>query len=185
MPIDRSYLAQHGNRGTYRVQVWVPKHLRPILGSSMLFASCKTDSLSLANLRKHKLIHELKARIKDAEGELRKHARDAPMDPLVTEALEWRAAIRDDDTGAEEGVTPDAEYALSVRLDEVERTQGETRAGCQSARKRTPGSACKRNPLVGDGSRRQRSPRRSWLGLRSRGERGWSWSRLLMFRRGS
>jgi MOSC domain-containing protein YiiM/ferredoxin-NADP reductase len=43
---------------------------------------------------------------------------------------------------------------------------------CQSARKRTPGSACKRDPLVGDGSRRQRSPRRSWSGLRSRGERG-------------
>ena len=32
---------------------------------------------------------------------------------------------------------------------------------CQSARKGTPGSACKRNPLVGDGSRRQRSPLRS------------------------
>jgi hypothetical protein len=59
------------------------------------------------------------------------------------------------------------------------------RRKCQSARKRTPRSACKRNPLVGDGSRRQRSPRRSWLGLRSRGERGWSGSRLLMLRRGS
>jgi threonine dehydrogenase-like Zn-dependent dehydrogenase len=43
---------------------------------------------------------------------------------------------------------------------------------CQSARKRTPGSACKRDPLVCDRSRRQRSPRRSWSGLRSRGERG-------------
>jgi hypothetical protein len=30
----------------------------------------------------------------------------------------------------------------------------------------------KRDPLVGDGSRRQRTPRRSWLGLRSRGVRG-------------
>ena len=71
--------------------------------------------------------------------------------------------------------------ARSALIRHVGRSLGD----CQSARKRTPGSACKRDPLVDDGSRRQRSPRRSWLGLGSRGERGSLKSRLLKIRRGS
>ena len=118
MPIDKSYLAQHGN--TWRVQVAVPKHLRGVLGTSVLFASTKTDSLALANLRKHPLIHDLKGRIKAAEGELRRQGKGAP-DALVSEALEWKAALRD----AEDEQT---DYALSVRLDEIEEREGETRA---------------------------------------------------------
>jgi hypothetical protein len=38
---------------------------------------------------------------------------------------------------------------------------------------------------LGEGSRRQRSPRRSWLGLRSRGERGSVKIGLLKISRGS
>src|SRR5271155_4634851 len=105
MPIDKSYLAQHGN--TWRVQVAVPKHLRGVLGTSVLFASTKTDSLTLANLRKHPLIHTLKARIRAADGELRKQGKGAP-DPLLAEALEWKAALRDADDDEQ------LSYAFSV-----------------------------------------------------------------------
>jgi integrase len=120
VPIDKSYLALHGH--TWRVQVAVPERLRGVLGTSVLFASCKTDSLSLANLRKHPLIHALKARIKAAEGELRKAGKGQP-DPLITEALEWKDALRDDDED-ERGI----DYALSARLDEIAEREGETRA---------------------------------------------------------
>jgi hypothetical protein len=58
MPTDHSYLARHGN--VWRVQVAVPAKVQPILGAKVLFASTRTDSLSLANLRKHALIHTLK-----------------------------------------------------------------------------------------------------------------------------
>src|SRR5580704_19290392 len=90
MPIDKSYLAQHGP--SWRVQVAVPKALQPILKAKVLFASTKTDSLALANLRKHALIHTLKERIGAAKIELRKQGRGQP-DPLTTEALEWKAAL--------------------------------------------------------------------------------------------
>ncbi len=43
---------------------------------------------------------------------------------------------------------------------------------CQSASKIDPRSASKIDPLLWRARRRQRSPRRSWSGLRSRGERG-------------
>jgi hypothetical protein len=123
MPIDKSYLAKHGQ--TWRVQVAVPTAVQSILGAKVLFASTKTDSLSLANLRKHPLIHALKSRIKDAQRELRRQGK-AP-DPLVAEGLEWRIAIREDDEHGQ------ADYALSVRLDEVEAKEGPGRAGMLAA----------------------------------------------------
>ncbi len=46
------------------------------------------------------------------------------------------------------------------------------RTACQSASNFDPRSASKIDPLLVTGRRRQRSPRRSWSGLRSRGERG-------------
>jgi integrase len=134
MPIDKSYLRQHGN--TWRVQVAVPKHLRPIIGTSVLFASTKTDSLALANLRKHPLIHTLKGRIKAAEGELRKQGRGRP-DPITTEALEWKAALAASDDG---GPYDPVEAALSYRLDEIERTMGESQAGTLAAIARGQGT---------------------------------------------
>jgi hypothetical protein len=42
-----------------------------------------------------------------------------------------------------------------------------------------PRIGAQKGPLFGDKCRRQRSPRRSWSGLRSRGERGLASSRLL------
>jgi hypothetical protein len=48
-----------------------------------------------------------------------------------------------------------------------------------------PRIGVQKGPLVGDGSWRQRLPRRSWLGLRSRGERGSDKLRVFGVRRGS
>jgi integrase len=126
MPIDKSYLAQHGP--SWRVQVAVPKALQPILKAKVLFASTKTDSLALANLRKHALIHTLKERISAAKRELRKQGRGQP-DPLTTEALEWKAAL-----AASTGEPYDPiQDALSHRLDELERTVGEPQAATLAA----------------------------------------------------
>jgi integrase len=126
MPIDKSYLAQHGP--SWRVQVAVPKALQPILKAKVLFASTKTDSLALANLRKHALIHTLKERIRAAKGELRKQGRGQP-DPLTTEALEWKAALAASDGGPYDPV----QGALSYRLDEIERAMGEPQAATLAA----------------------------------------------------
>jgi hypothetical protein len=126
MPIDKSYLAKHGP--SWRVQVAVPKALQPIIGASVLFASTKTDSLALANLRKHALIHTLKERIRAAKGDLRKQGRGQP-DPLTSEALEWKAAL-----AASTGEPYDpVQDALSYRLDEIEQTMGEPQAATLAA----------------------------------------------------
>ena len=61
---------------------------------------------------------------------------------------------------ADELLMPMARRAAADDLAFEHAERGE-QGRCQSARKGTPGSACKRNPLVGDGSRRQRSPLRS------------------------
>jgi hypothetical protein len=72
--------------------------------------SSSTDSLALANLRKHPLIHTLKERISAAKRELRKQGK-AP-DPLSAEALEWKAALAASDGGPYDPV----QDALSYRL---------------------------------------------------------------------
>jgi hypothetical protein len=126
MTRQNSYLAKHGP--SWRVQVAVPKALQPIIGASVLFSSTKTDSLALANLRKHALIHTLKERIRAAKGELRKQGRGQP-DPLTTEALEWKAGL-----AASTGEPYDpVEAALSYRLDEIERTVGAPQAATLAA----------------------------------------------------
>jgi hypothetical protein len=130
MPIDKSYLAKHGP--SWRVQVAVPKALQPILKAKVLFASTKTDSLALADLRKHALIHTLKGRIEAAKRELRKQERSAGRgqpDPLTAEALEWKAAL-----AASTGEPYDpVQDALSYRLDEIERAIGEPQAATLAA----------------------------------------------------
>jgi len=126
MPIDKSYLALHGP--SWRVQVAVPKALQPVLKAKVLFASTHTDSLALANLRKHALIHTLKERISAAKKELRKQGR-GQSDPLITEALEWKAAL-----AASTGEPYDpVQDALSYRLDEIERAIGEPQAATLAA----------------------------------------------------
>ncbi len=121
-PRDTAFLEQHGP--SWRVRVKVPNRLRPILGVSKLVTPLHTDSLAIANRDKHKHIHVLKQRLAEAEVELRRRNKNA-IDPLVTEGLEWRRALAESDGGPYDPV----DGALSVRLDELEGSEGEARAG--------------------------------------------------------
>jgi hypothetical protein len=76
MPIDKSYLAKHGP--SWRVQVAVPKALQPVLKAKVLFASTKTDSLALANLRKHRSYTRLRNALGQPRGSLGSRVGDSP-----------------------------------------------------------------------------------------------------------
>jgi integrase len=119
---DRSYLALHGRQ--WRVQVPVPEKLRPIIGKAKLVVPLHTDSLAIANRDKHQHVHALKQRLAEAEIEFRRRSK-FPPDPLVEEAMEWRAAVNDPD----EQAADNARWALDARREEVARREGEERAG--------------------------------------------------------
>jgi len=114
--------------------VKVPDRLRPILGVSKLVVPLHTDSLALANRDKHKHVHILKQRLATTELELRQKDRMkgklSAMDPLVSEALQWRESFAQEDQEGDGG--PDApnhvSTALEARYDELERAEGEARA---------------------------------------------------------
>jgi hypothetical protein len=133
---QRSYLAWHGAQ--WRVQVAVPRRLRGIVGAAVLFHPLHTDSLALANRDKHRHIHALKERIKAAEGELRR--RKAEPDALVSEALQWREAFKDEAEAGDCG--PYAPHyvstALEARYDELVRAEGTARPGPTRSRRSPP-----------------------------------------------
>jgi integrase len=117
-----AYLARHGN--TLRVQVAVPAKVQSILGAKVLFASTGTDSLALANLRKHALIHTLKTRIEAAKRQLKGQGR--VDNPLLAEAAEWRKALAGESTSylGEPIAIGDIEGAYSARVDELAEKEG-------------------------------------------------------------
>jgi integrase len=122
MPIDKSYLALHGN--VWRVQVAVPVAVQPIVGTKVLFASTHTDSLSLASLRKHRLIDQLKGRIEAAKRQLR--GQGSAANPLLAEAAEWRKALAGEATSylGSPIAFGDIEGAYSARVDELAEKEG-------------------------------------------------------------
>src|ERR1700722_14816773 len=122
MPIDKSYLALHGN--VWRVQGAVPGARHPIVGTKVLFASTPPDSLSLASLRKHRLIDQLKSRIEAAKRQLRGQGR--ATNPLLAEAAEWRKALAGEATSylGEPIAIGDVEGAYSARMDELAEREG-------------------------------------------------------------
>ena len=126
MGIDKSYLALHGN--VWRVQVAVPVAVQSIVGTKVLFASTHTDSLSLASLRKHGLIDQLKGRIEAAKRQLRGQGRTA--NPLLAEAAEWRKALAGEATSylGEPIAIGDIEGAYFARMDELVEKEGPTAA---------------------------------------------------------
>ena len=121
---DKSFLERHGQQ--WRVQLRVPDRLRAIVGTSKLVMPLHTDSLAIAARDKHRHIHALKERLRAAEVELRRRSKDA-TDPLIEEAMTWRAALKDELRGGPDDPTP-AYDALGGRLDELERSEGEGRA---------------------------------------------------------
>jgi integrase len=126
LPIDKSYLALHGN--VWRVQVAVPVAVQSIVGAKVLFASTHTDSLSLASLRKHRLIDQLKGRIEAAKRQLKGQGR--VDNPLLAEAAEWRKALAGEATSylGEPIAIGDIEGAYFARMDELVEKEGPTAA---------------------------------------------------------
>jgi integrase len=126
-PVPRrgaSYLHWHGQQ--WRVQLAVPARLRGVLGCAVLYHPLHTDSAAIAERTKHRAIAALKDRLAAAEKDLQNRTTG---DPLALEGLDWREALKDDDKlgGGPYDPTPAAD-ALSARLDEVERAEGEARA---------------------------------------------------------
>jgi integrase len=124
---------------SYRCQMAVPRHLRAVMGKAKLVRSLKTDSLSTANLRKLKVLHEFRKEITDAE----RKAKGQGPDPLMAEALEWREAFATEAVQGDGG--PHSPYyvstALEARYEELVRTEGEERASAMvkvAAGKETP-----------------------------------------------
>jgi integrase len=118
-PRGASYLHWHGQ--SWRVQLAVPARLRQVIGCAVLYHSLHTDSLAIAERTKHRAIASLKDRLTKAEAAVR---RSSGGDPLTLEGLDWLAALKEVD-GTPEDAT---EAALSARLDEIERREGEARA---------------------------------------------------------
>lgn len=98
---------------SYRCQMAVPRHLPGVIGKAKLVRSLKTDSLSTANLRKLKVLHDFRKDIADAE---RKLTGQGP-DPRMPEALEWREAFAIEAGSATAARTNRTTYRPRWRLD--------------------------------------------------------------------
>lgn len=117
---DRKYLEWHGTK--WRVRVKVTVKARPIIGKAHLVRPLGTDSLAVANLRKHKVVGELMEQIARAEAEAVRRARRG-VDPRMEEAFEWRSAVSNDDS--DEGTVVGVLYD---RVDELVGQIGAARA---------------------------------------------------------
>lgn len=103
-------LELHGRQ--WRVVVRVPRHLRALIGRSVLKKSLGTDSRSEAQLRRWAALKEFKAIIAEAE----RKAKSAPLDPIAADALEWRDHLDLLDRLAENPVSqPDAANFVETR----------------------------------------------------------------------
>lgn len=106
------YLEWHN--GSIRVTVPVPKPVQERLGTTRLKRSLKTDSPANAERIKHAIIHELKARIVNAE---------RATDGLTGEAMDWRQSL----VASEPGRAREAmEWLLHDRAEELEQKRGLT-----------------------------------------------------------
>lgn len=131
MALDRRYLKKHGNQ--WRVVIKVPERLREIIGKAHLVHPLHTDSLAVANREKFKHLAAMKATLQEAEREARRRAK-LPADPLVEEALTWRAemettkaaaaVVHEFDDGAEETTFDVVASLLGDRIEEIARRDG-------------------------------------------------------------
>jgi Domain of unknown function (DUF6538) len=87
--LDLAYLEQTASK-VWRCQIAVPHRLRPAIGKNKLVRSLETKDLSVATLRKLKVLHEWRKLFADAERKVRAPGDD---DGLMQEALEWREAF--------------------------------------------------------------------------------------------
>jgi hypothetical protein len=78
---DTRYLERHGQQ--WRAVVYVPRHLRPIIGKAAFRRGLKTDSLAVAQVKRWVAVAEFQAAIAHAEA----RAKAAPLDPITADAL--------------------------------------------------------------------------------------------------
>lgn len=82
---DTRFLEKHGRQ--WRVVVFVPKPLRPLIGKAALRHGLKTDSLQIAQSRRWKTVTEFQGLITAARSRLASSSSLNPSGPLVTEAI--------------------------------------------------------------------------------------------------
>jgi site-specific recombinase XerD len=88
---DTQYLEWHGgDGGQWRVVVYVPRHLRAIIGKAALRRGLKTQDLRTAQTRRWTVIKEFKEQIAEAEAK----ASGSTHNPITSAALEWRKDIQ-------------------------------------------------------------------------------------------
>jgi len=74
------------NGGGWRVAIAVPRDLQAAVGKTKLKQTLGTDSLVVANQLKHSVIAQLRASLDE-------YRKDAPLDPLMREAMALRKAL--------------------------------------------------------------------------------------------
>ena len=110
---DRRWLELHG--GTWRVTVAVPRGLQSKLGTR-LKKSLRTDSLTVANQRKLKAVHELREIIDRQLEEAGLRARSTHAEAM---SLRDRLKAADNDFATEDALREIAEIATEIRGPEV------------------------------------------------------------------
>lgn len=124
---EKSYLQWHGNQ--WRVAVKVPEKAQAVLGCKVMKRGLGTASLAEANRLKWDVVADMKRQIHEALGSTLVAAHEKP-DRLVTEALEWRRQIQEEENDPDfdtEARVPASEL-VTMRAEEIETVEGLRRA---------------------------------------------------------
>lgn len=129
MANNTSYLEKVGLQ--WRVTVKVPRHLRDIVGKAHLRHPLHTDSLALANAKKHAVVHQLKGQLRAAE-EQHAAASQGGSSARNREAMEWRADLQQAEDADREDFEGDHKDRLTSfladRADEIAQAEGMEKA---------------------------------------------------------
>lgn len=124
MAKQSDYLQFHGNK--WRVRVRVPRKLQDIIGTTVLIEPLGTSDKKTADVLKHGALSRIKEKLRIAEKIL------ATEDPLTAEALKHRLFIDEDaklyPKRPYSDQHDDALYGIVRRAEQIEKTQGLSRA---------------------------------------------------------
>ncbi|MCZ7454034.1 DUF6538 domain-containing protein [Rhizobium rhizogenes] len=124
MAKQSDYLQFHGNK--WRVRVRVPRKLQGIIGTTVLIEPVGTSDKKTADVLKHGALSRIKEKLRIAEKIL------ATEDPLTAEALKHRLFIDEDaklyPKRPYSDQHDDALYEIVLRAEQIEKTQGLSRA---------------------------------------------------------
>jgi integrase len=143
---DTRHLELHGRQ--WRVVVYVPRHLRSMLGKAAIRRGLGTDSLKVAQARRWAVLAELRKIITEAEAKV---AGGTSNDPVAKLAIEWREVVSAlDDVARATDLSSDLEHAHLARTVIVEsvRSDIELEHGAAKARDFAAIVDGKRTPLA-------------------------------------